>query len=80
MDDDTIFTPRTGHAESGASLVEYALLVLLILLIAAPAVASFGTALEEKFRGIAGGGSFTTMGDGGFEIGEENDGRRRPGR
>jgi pilus assembly protein Flp/PilA len=45
---------RFVHDERGASLVEYALLISLIALVAFIAVETFGTTLSEEYSGIAG--------------------------
>lgn len=44
---------RMGDDQTGASLVEYALLVSLIALVAFAAVAAFGGALSTEYSGIA---------------------------
>ena len=44
---------RTADDQTGASLVEYALLVSLIALVAFAAVAAFGGALSTEYSGIA---------------------------
>ncbi|MCB1246988.1 MAG: Flp family type IVb pilin [Acidimicrobiia bacterium] len=49
----TAVTPATDR-ETGASMVEYALLIGLIAIVAVLAVTAFGDALGDKNTGIAG--------------------------
>lgn len=44
---------RMADNQTGASLVEYALLVSLIAIVAVAAVAAFGGALATEYSGIA---------------------------
>lgn len=44
---------RTGDDQTGASLVEYALLISLIALVAFAAVATFGGELSSEYSEIA---------------------------
>jgi len=48
------FVQSRGHTERGAALIEYALLVGLIAVVALISVAAFGDALGTKNDGIAG--------------------------
>lgn len=43
---------RKVHKDSGASMVEYALLVALIALIAIAAITSLGVGMSDKYAGI----------------------------
>ena len=48
------FAQSRDHAERGAALLEYALLVGLIAMVALISVTAFGDALGDKNTGIAG--------------------------
>ncbi len=53
------------YRENGAAMVEYALLIGLIAVVAVVAVTQFGVALGDKNQGIAGSISDATGGGGG---------------
>ena len=44
--------PRFRNSERGAALIEYALLIILLILVAAPALSYFGREVDNTYKDL----------------------------